>query len=124
MNIPELYERRLDREGPVPVSTPEPEKAVSALAVHRDPSLPPTAPQAAIDRTRPSVAWVRPSEVPGVLGARWVGRGIDLQAELARRARRTPGAAAAQVARRVTRTAIAQPEQAGPTVTTEAGLGL
>ncbi len=124
MNTPEPYERRLDRTLPEPTQTPEAEKAVEVLAVHRDPSLPDAATQQETARTRPTVAWVRPSEMPTLIGASWVRRGIDLQSELTRRARRTPGAAASKAARRVTRTSIARPEPAGPTAATQEGLGL
>ncbi len=124
MNTPEPYERRLDRTLPEHAPTPEAERAVEALAVHGDPSLPDAAAKQETDRSRPAVAWVRPSEMPTLIGASWVRRGIDLQSELTRRARRTPGAAAAKAARRVTRTSIARPELAGPPATTREGLGL
>lgn len=66
---------------------------VSALARHRDPSL--TKKTAAAEqeakRKRPGVEWVRPSELLASRSARVAGRGIDFQAELARRARRAPG---------------------------------
>ncbi|CUR58119.1 conserved hypothetical protein [metagenome] len=124
MNTPEPYERRLDRILPEPAPTPESEKAVEALAVHRDPSIPDGAAKQETARSRPTVAWVRPSEMPTLIGASWVRRGIDLQSELTRRARRTPSAAASKAARRVTRTLIARPELAGPTTTTQEGIGL
>jgi hypothetical protein len=57
------------------------------LARHRDPSLQSTQPSQA--QTQKRVAWVRPTELGSHLGP-MVGRGIDLQAELVRRARRTP----------------------------------
>lgn len=124
MNTPEPYERRLDRTLPEATPTPpEPEPTGSALAVHRDPSIPQDAPERAAERGRPSVAWVRPSEMPTLVGSSWVGRGVDLQSELTRRARRTPGAAS-KIARRVTRNAIGRPEPSSPTVTNDEGLGL
>lgn len=124
MNTPEHYERRLDRTIPEPTIAPEAERSVEALAVHRDPSVPETAVQQEPDRSRPTVAWVRPSEMPTLLGSAFVRRGIDLQAELTRRARRSPGAAASKGARRVTRTSIGRPEPASPTPTSQEGLGL
>lgn len=124
MNTPEPYERRLDRTLPEPAPSAPAEKHVEALAVHRDPSLPETMTKQGTDRSRPTVAWVRPSEMPTLLGSSWVRRGIDLQSELTRRARRTPGGAASKAASRVTRTSIARPEPASPTVTTQEGLGL
>ena len=124
MNTPEPYERRLDRTLPDPAPTPETEKAVDALAVHRDPSVPTSGATQETDRTQPSVAWVRPSEMPTLLGSKFVGRGIDLQSELTRRARRTPGAAVSKASRRVTRTSIARPDTTSPSITNQEGLGL
>lgn len=116
MNTPEPYERRLDRTLPdaAATSTSAPERSFEALAVHRDPSLPGTATTVAPGPARPSVAWVRPSELPTIVGAPWVRRGIDLQSELTRRARRTPQTAATTASRRITRAAIARPEIASP----------
>lgn len=125
MNTPEPYERHPDRSLPEPsVTPPESEKAVEALAVHRDPSLPAKASAAEPDRSRPTVAWVRPSELPTLIGAPWVRRGIDLQAELTRRARRTPRTVATKSGRRITRTAIARPEPTIPATTLIEELGL
>ena len=123
MNTPESYERRLDRTLPDPAPTPAAEGAVDALAVHRDPSVPAAEVKQETDGTQPSVAWVRPSEMPTLLGSKFVRRGIDLQSELTRRARRTPAAAASKTAR-VTRRSIAQAEIARPMSTTQEGLGL
>ena len=64
MNTPEPYERRLDRTLPEPAPTPEAEKAVDALAVHRDPSVQTAEVKQETERSQPSVAWVRPSEMP------------------------------------------------------------
>jgi hypothetical protein len=66
---------------------------VSALARHRDPSLSkkPAATEKDSERKRPGVEWVRPSELLASRSARVAGRGIDFQAELARRTRRAPG---------------------------------
>lgn len=124
MNTPEPYERRLDRTLPQPAPTPEPEKAVDALAVHRDPSVQTVEVKQDTERSQPSVAWVRPSEMPTLLGSKVVRRGIDLQAELTQRARRTPDAAASRTSRRITRTSIARPDTACPSITDQEGLGL
>jgi hypothetical protein len=124
VNAPEPYERHLDRTLPEAPPTPEPDKAVEALAVHRDPSLTAATPQAAPDHPRPTVAWVRPSELPTLIGAPWIRRGIDLQTELTRRARRTPRSVATKAGRRISRTAIAHPEAASPTATSIEELGL
>jgi hypothetical protein len=63
------------------------EDAVSQLAHHRDPSLVsgPTTPAG----SKEGIAWVRPTDL-ATYAAPVVGRGIDLHAELIRRARRTP----------------------------------
>jgi len=118
------YERRLDRSLPGPAPTPEAEKAVDALAVHRDPSVPSTEAKHETERSQPSVAWVRPSEMPTLLGSKFVRRGIDLHAELTRRARRTPGAAASKASRHITRTSIARPDSGSPSISDREGLGL
>jgi len=124
VNTPEPYERHLDRTLPEAPPSPEPDKAVAALAVHRDPSVPRAAAQAAPDHTRPTVAWVRPSELPALIGAPWIRLGIDLQSELTRRTRRTPRTAATKAGRRISRTAIARPEAASATTTATEELGL
>lgn len=124
MNTPEPYERRLDRTLPEPAPIPEAEKAVDALAVHRDPSVPTTEVTQETERSQPGVAWVRPSEMPTLLGSKFVRRGIDLQAELTRRARRTPGAAVSNASRRITRTSIARPDTSNPSITDAEGLAL
>ena len=67
--------------------TPQPETAASELARHRDPSLAAECRPPAISQKH--VAWVRPTELASYAGA-MVGRGIDLHAELVRRARRAP----------------------------------
>lgn len=72
-------------ERPTPAEGVDP--AASELARHRDPSL--RSEQPARQPTEKRVAWVRPTELGSYL-APMVGRGIDLQAELVRRARRTP----------------------------------
>lgn len=124
MNTPDPYERRLDRTLPEAAPTPEADTALEALAVHRDPSVPTVETNQDPDRSQPSVAWVRPSEVPTLLGSKFVRRGIDLQTELTRRTRRTPGAAVSKASRRITRTSIARPDPASPTITDQKGLGL
>ena len=80
--------------------------------------------QEAAKRSQPGVAWVRPSEMPSLLGSKFVRRGIDLHAELTRRAHRTPGAAVSKASRRITRTSIARPDTASPSITDHEGLGL
>lgn len=124
MNTPQPYERRLDRTLPDPAPSAEAERAVDALDVHRDPSVPTGEVKQETDRSQHSVAWVRPSEMPTLLGSKFVRRGIDLQAELTRRARRTPGAAVTKASRNITRTSIARPDNGSPSLTDQEGLGL
>ena len=124
MNTPEPYERRLDRTLPEPAPTPEAERGVDALAVHRNPSVPAAEARQETERSQPGVAWVRPSEMPTLLGSKVVRRGIDLQADLTRRAPRTPGMAVSKTSRRITRTSIARPDTPGPSIADQEGLGL
>ena len=120
MNNP-FYERRGDRAMPEqPTPQPRTEEAVAALAVHRDPSIPTPAPGAEAKSPRPGIGWVRPSELPTLIGSPSIRRGIDLQSELVRRSRRAP-LKAARAGRRISRTAIARPE---PTATSIEELGL
>ena len=85
MNTHAEYRRHSYRSPEQPASTVDP--AASELARHGDPSL--QHEQPARERTQKRVAWVRPTELGSYVGT-MVGRGIDLQAELVRRARRTP----------------------------------
>lgn len=124
MNAPDPYVRHLDRNPREPAPTPEAEKAVDALAIRKDPSVPTSEAKQETDHSQPSVAWVRPSEMPTLLGSKVVRRGIDLQAELTRRARRTPGAAVSKASRRITRTSIARPDNPSPRIDDQEGLGL
>lgn len=59
----------------------------SMLAVHTDPSLSSAHAESAAQRVRRGASWVRPTELVARTGARAAGRGIDFQAELARRIR-------------------------------------
>lgn len=127
MNIHASYQRRLDRGAlPEPMSTDVPEPGPNAFALHGDPSLPqPVQPSA--ETVRSTITWVRPSEVSTLIGARWAGRGIDLQDELtrrARRARRAPAAAATKAARRLTHPTQGRSLPSAPTTTPPEGHGL
>lgn len=105
------YERHIDRSLDAPEPAREPaESELNALAKHSDPSARPPGSTAAQEASSPSVAWVRPSDLPTVVGSEFIRRGIDLQAELNRRAQRTPRYAA-----RVTRRAITRPSPSTPT---------
>ncbi|MGD9962148.1 hypothetical protein [Nocardioides sp.] len=113
------HEHRTDRTlDPAPRATGAAEAEVSALAIHRDPSHSPAERRGAEPaKAQKTIAWVRPSELVTTLGSDRLRRGIDLEAELARRARRTPAQAAWKVRRRITRNAIGRPEASAPTVT-------
>lgn len=87
MNTHTEYRRHSYRPPEQPVATDAVDRTASELARHGDPSL--QHEQPARERTQKRVAWVRPTELGSYVGP-MVGRGIDLQAELVRRARRTP----------------------------------
>lgn len=115
MNTDAQYDRRTDRSLTDPTDPALTGVEASPLAVHGDPSQAP-APQAYPVATRQrSITWVRPTELPTVLGGPWLRQGTDLQAEMARRARRAPATAASRARRRITRTAIGRPEPVTPT---------
>jgi len=77
------------------------EGEVSELPRRRDPSLQKKRP---VDRLDPrGVAWVRATDLVAQSTARWAGRGISFEAELARRMRRLPVQATG-----ASRTAIAE----------------
>lgn len=84
---------RVERE-PDPADEMPYESETLALARHRDPSLvtPLTEPEAA-KTMRPTVEWVRPTDLMASRSARMAGRGIDFLAELGSRARLVPGRA-------------------------------
>ena len=122
MNNNDHYERRDDRVVPDHATPlPQTDQEVSALAHHRDPSVS-TTPGAAPKAER-GIAWVRPSELPTLIGSKWAARGIDLQGELLRRSRRAPRRAA-RAGHKITRSAISRPESATPSVSTTEELGL
>ncbi|MEU0265169.1 hypothetical protein [Nocardioides sp. NPDC006303] len=77
------------------------------LAVHRDPSRG-QAQSGLIPISKSGIAWVRPSDLPTMIAGRVIGRGLDLKAELVRRAKHPtrPRAPLQQT----TRAAIATPE--------------
>ena len=77
------------------------------LAVHGDPSLRQTESRPT-QISKSGIAWVRPSDLPTMIGGRVIGRGLDLKAELVRRAKHPIRPHAPRA--RTTRTAIAAPE--------------
>lgn len=88
MNTRAEYRRHSYRPTEPSASAPNTEAAASAFARHRDPSLPVTEALAPAKAHR-GIAWVRPTELASYVTP-VVGRGIDLHAELIRRARRSP----------------------------------
>jgi hypothetical protein len=81
------------------------------LGIHGDPSLsrslsqlPGSSLTGATTATGRRIAWVRPTELHGYAD-RLIGRGIDLQAELTRRARRVPQTATRAATQAATRAA-------------------
>jgi len=107
VNSDQLYARHLDRKAHDvdPPDSPEP----AALAVRGDPSrnLPPAPTPNEVGGR--SVTWVRVSELATVVGSPAVRRGIDLQAELTRRARRAPSVAVSSTRAAVARRSTAEP---------------
>lgn len=85
------YTRRLGEESEEPKAARRAEEGdVSELARHGDPSVAKKNIDAAAQDGRrwSAVEWVRPSDLLASQMGRVAGQGIDLQAELARRARR------------------------------------
>ena len=114
MNTHAEYRRHSYRPGTS--YSPESGYEVSQLAHDADPSLTQAQPPTGSNSRR--VAWIRPTELAGFAGP-LVGRGIDLQDELIRRARRTPKTATRAVRRRVGQSM--HPERTTPR---EEGIGL
>ena len=106
MNNPEPHLREPD---PVVAQEPAAPAAVepNLLALHGDPSLRREDP--ALDRAGDgrTIAWVRPSELPTMVGTPVLRRAMDAQSETVRRVRRAPA--------RVSRSMIAEPQPAVPT---------
>jgi hypothetical protein len=98
MNTHPEYRRHAYRP-PETANSPAARDGISQLARHADPSLTQTQPTSAGAKR---MAWVRPTELAGFTGP-LIGRGVDLQTELVRRARRTPIVTARTVRNRVDR---------------------
>lgn len=97
MNTLQSYRRRVDRDTRELGTTPVPDGSTD-VATPPEPPMPGTlGHSSSMNWQRRTVAWVRVSELHAVLGSRVAGRGIDLQTELARRARRGPSAAASRI---------------------------
>jgi len=99
--------RRYSHRPPEPAADPQgTESETNQLTHHRDPSL--TSSRKTPATANKGVAWVRPTDLP-TYAAPLVGRGIDLQAELVRRARRAPRTAARRLHRPAPSTPAAMP---------------
>jgi len=108
----------------------------SALARHGDPSRQRPRPeeaqaQAQAQARKAGVVWVRPSDLFLSAGGRVAGRGIDFQAELARRTRPASGRAVTTSKRAIQERALRLPpvsafgrSHATRTAPTRAGVGL
>lgn len=88
MNTHAEYRRHVHQPAPEPPTAVAPDADENHLAVGRDPSLTST-PPTLTTATGKHIAWVRPSELHTVASP-LIGRGIDLHAELLRRARQGP----------------------------------
>lgn len=113
MNTHAEYRRHSYR--PETSYSPDANHGTSQFARHADPPLPETQQPGAISKR---VAWIRPTDLSNFAGP-LVGRGIDLQAELIRRARRTP-----KTATRAARHRIDQSLRSERTTPREEGIGL
>jgi hypothetical protein len=99
-----------------PIPSTSDQEPPSPLAIHADPSRHrPTVPSPPLSKS--GVAWIRPSDLPTMIGGRVLGRGLDLKAELVRRAKHAIRPHAPRA--RTTRTAIAAP--APPSITHRPG---
>lgn len=105
MNTHAEYRRHAYRQPEQPATTPANEATATELARHGDPSL--RSNSAAPDPSQKRIAWVRPTELTSYVGP-MVGRGVDLQAELIRRARRTPATTSRAVQQRAHRSPAAE----------------
>ena len=86
----ETHRTELPETRPEMVEGAEAER--SAFAVHRDPSLTKVGADPG-SRVGRGIAWVRPTDLIASSTARFAGRGINFQTELAHRVRRAPGQA-------------------------------
>lgn len=113
MNSDFFYRRHAMPPKPKPIETPPAD--VSHQAVHGDPSQPA---QRTAERTKDSVRWVRPSEVPSMVSNRYLRRVVDANAAAVRRARTLP-------TRSVTRVrSVSQQLRPSPVQDRDGGIGL
>ena len=120
MNTDAQYEDHRPRPKEQDPPSPPTELELSTVARYDDPPLTHSADPTSRSAGGWSIVWARPSELATTVASPMLRRGAEVQANLARQARRAP-APAARTGRRVTSSAIAWPQQAGPT---QEGLGL
>jgi hypothetical protein len=89
MNTHVEYRRHMHQAASEPMSTAAADAIANHLAVGRDPSLASAPTHALTTATGKHIAWVRPTELH-TFASPIIGRGIDLHAELVRRARQGP----------------------------------
>ncbi|MEP9383375.1 hypothetical protein [Nocardioides sp. KR10-350] len=89
MNTHAEYRRHAHQAAPEPPTTAAADSIANHLAVGRDPSVASTPTHALTTATGKHIAWVRPTELH-TFASPIIGRGIDLHAELMRRARQGP----------------------------------
>jgi hypothetical protein len=89
MNTHAEYRRHMHQAAPEPQAIAASDAIENHLAVGRDPSLTSTPTRALTTATGRHVAWVRPTELH-TFASPIIGRGIDLHAELMRRAKQGP----------------------------------
>jgi hypothetical protein len=97
VNTHDEYRRHTQPAASATPETPTAEE-VNHLARYRDPSLTARNQAHLVTPSGKRIAWVRPTELHSYAGS-VIGRGIDLQAELARRAARAPRTATRSVSR-------------------------
>src|SRR4051812_44667899 len=88
MNTHAEYRRHVHQPAPGPPAAVMPHAVENHLAVGRDPSLNSTS-AAMTTATGKHIAWIRPTDLH-TFASPIIGRGIDLHAELVRRARQGP----------------------------------
>lgn len=111
-----------DPARPVETTAPGASERPSPLAVHGDPSHRRVTTPLQTLRSKHGVAWVRPSDLPTMLGSKVIGRGLDLKQELVRRAHRRTRPTAPKGS--VTKTAIASPAPPDITHSRPGGISL
>lgn len=111
MNTHSGYRHHSYRPPETSMPVPHTEADAAALAHHHEPSL--SADSKPPASTAKGIAWVRPTELAAYVTP-IVGRGVDLHAELTRRARRTPTTTTRALQRGVPRSPASTPSAPGP----------